>query len=128
MISIRCNCGETYHADEQHVGRHIQCRCGKVLEVVEALQSVKLAGDRETSRTSASNAWERTRDIYSRFRVGANRGTWIAASIAGLVLLCWGGYMLGKTPKDAYREEEVKRDSTSCCNGNVACGDVWNCV
>ncbi len=34
MIPIQCACGETYHADEQHVGRKIQCsKCGKVLMI-----------------------------------------------------------------------------------------------
>ena len=33
MISIKCNCGETYTADEEHVGRKIRCRCGNVIEI-----------------------------------------------------------------------------------------------
>ncbi len=38
MITIRCQCGETYHADEQHLGRYIPCKCGKLLQVTAVLQ------------------------------------------------------------------------------------------
>lgn len=34
MLTIRCDCGETYHADESHVGRAIECRnCRKILVI-----------------------------------------------------------------------------------------------
>ena len=33
MLSVKCICGEIYHADDSHVGRFIQCRCGELLQV-----------------------------------------------------------------------------------------------
>lgn len=34
MIHITCACGETYHADETHIGRAIECsRCGRILAI-----------------------------------------------------------------------------------------------
>jgi len=39
MITVRCQCGEVYHADEQHVGRYIRCKCGEFLEVTAVLQN-----------------------------------------------------------------------------------------
>lgn len=33
MIRIRCRCGETFHAEEQHVGRVLHCRCGRDIPV-----------------------------------------------------------------------------------------------
>jgi vancomycin resistance protein VanJ len=33
MIPVRCTCGELFHADEQHVGRRLRCRCGSLVEI-----------------------------------------------------------------------------------------------
>ena len=33
MISTRCECGETFQADERHAGKQIRCRCGRVLTI-----------------------------------------------------------------------------------------------
>lgn len=33
MIRIRCRCGEVFHAEEQHVGRVLHCRCGRSIPV-----------------------------------------------------------------------------------------------
>ncbi len=32
-ISLRCECGQTYHADPAHAGRAVRCRCGRTLTV-----------------------------------------------------------------------------------------------
>lgn len=37
MITVRCQCGQQYHAAEDHVGRAIRCRsCGRILTVARA--------------------------------------------------------------------------------------------
>lgn len=34
MLTIRCQCGEIFHAEERHIGRAIRCsRCGHVLSI-----------------------------------------------------------------------------------------------
>lgn len=64
MISIRCRCGEVLHADVQHVGRKVRCRCGRTHTVrvprIPAgratspwADTVRRAFGRRRSRTSA---------------------------------------------------------------------------
>lgn len=58
MIKIVCSCGETYFADEQHVGKTIKCKnCGDILPIVKP---------QEISKKSNSN-WERK---YLKFYFG----------------------------------------------------------
>lgn len=34
MLTIRCQCGEVFHAEERHIGRAIKCgRCGQILSI-----------------------------------------------------------------------------------------------
>lgn len=34
MINIHCSCGESYHSDEQHIGKKIVCnRCGQIIVI-----------------------------------------------------------------------------------------------
>jgi hypothetical protein len=34
LITFRCSCGETLHADEQHMGRQRRCgRCGRLVDI-----------------------------------------------------------------------------------------------
>ncbi len=34
MLTIRCQCGEAFHAEERHIGRTIKCwRCGQILSI-----------------------------------------------------------------------------------------------
>ncbi|MBX6364370.1 MAG: endonuclease/exonuclease/phosphatase family protein [Gemmatimonadetes bacterium] len=43
MLTVRCRCGETYHAEEAHVGRKLRCRrCGRTLVVRPATVPVGL--------------------------------------------------------------------------------------
>lgn len=43
MLTVRCRCGETYHAEESHVGRKLRCRrCGRTLVVRPATVPVGL--------------------------------------------------------------------------------------
>ncbi|MFZ1979248.1 MAG: hypothetical protein WAV76_14930 [Bacteroidota bacterium] len=39
MITIYCECGEQYHADEEHAGKKIVCnRCQRILVIAEKKQ------------------------------------------------------------------------------------------
>lgn len=33
MITLTCSCGEVFHAEAEHVGGAIRCRCGRMVEV-----------------------------------------------------------------------------------------------
>ncbi len=44
MIRIRCRCGEVFHAEEQHVGRVLHCRCGRDIPVRLPRPGAKAAG------------------------------------------------------------------------------------
>lgn len=65
MITIRCRCGETYHADPAHVGRQIRCRCSRVLRVRPAPAASRrpdfIAGMRRRLRGAAAGMRERVR-------------------------------------------------------------------
>lgn len=47
MLTIRCQCGEVFHAEERHIGRAIKCRCGQILNIgVTASTSIGPASGR----------------------------------------------------------------------------------
>jgi len=34
MVTIQCQCGETYRSEEQHIGKNIKCiKCGSILSI-----------------------------------------------------------------------------------------------
>ena len=36
MLTLRCECGEVYHADERQKGQSIRCgKCGRIIDVME---------------------------------------------------------------------------------------------
>ncbi len=37
MITVRCTCGETFQADDAHVGKTLRCRCGRILQIAPAV-------------------------------------------------------------------------------------------
>ena len=39
VITIECTCGETFQADDAHVGKTIRCRCGHLLKIVAPVPS-----------------------------------------------------------------------------------------
>ncbi len=36
MVTLRCTCGETFQADDAHIGKGIRCRCGRIVEIAAA--------------------------------------------------------------------------------------------
>lgn len=55
MITVKCTCGETYHAEEQHVGRRIRCQCGNVLEIIKIPDTPDLVRSEERSASRDSS-------------------------------------------------------------------------
>lgn len=33
MQRLRCTCGETFQADDAHIGKAVRCRCGRILQI-----------------------------------------------------------------------------------------------
>jgi hypothetical protein len=96
MITVTCTCGETYHADKQHVGRRIQCRCGKVLEIVIPVHPRDIPSPQEPLSPSASKPPVRPTDAYPRRTSKLTARRWVVfASVAGILLLFWGVYRFG---------------------------------
>jgi vancomycin resistance protein VanJ len=43
MLRVRCQCGQTIQAEEQHFGRRVRCRCGRTLTIRPPRQSLGAA-------------------------------------------------------------------------------------
>lgn len=110
MITIRCTCGETYHADEQHIGRRIRChRCGKVLEVVTASRPQDLVGSQARSGSSPAKPLDTSAEAYPRRTSKPATSRWmVAASLAGLFLLSWGVYHIVNLPQERIVTPSVR--------------------
>ena len=90
MISIKCNCGETYTAEKQHVGRHIRCKCGNVLEIVARVDPPNVSGSREPMGPSATKSSTRSTDaILRRIQELTARGWLIPASVIVVIITLW---------------------------------------
>ncbi len=95
MITLKCTCGETYRAEEQHVGRRIRCQCGNVLEIIEIPNRPDLVRSEERSASSARGPSDGSADPYlRRTRMFTTRQWVIGASVGGILLSSWGVYLL----------------------------------
>ncbi|HEV2148552.1 MAG TPA: endonuclease/exonuclease/phosphatase family protein [Longimicrobiaceae bacterium] len=86
MIRIRCRCGEVFHAEEQHVGRVLHCRCGREIPV-------RMPPPRpEPPAAPRSAAWEgRLRRLGERASAGlAGAFRAPAGPLGWLVWAAWG--------------------------------------
>jgi hypothetical protein len=93
MISIKCNCcGETYKAEEQHVGRRIRCRCGNVLEIVAHVYPPDLSGAREPMDPSSSSRHVGT--ILRRIQQVTARGWLVYATVIVVIVSLFGVYRI----------------------------------
>jgi vancomycin resistance protein VanJ len=63
VIRIRCRCGEVFHAEEQHVGRVLHCRCGRKIPVRVPPRRTEPAGNAPSSTppTARRARWRRLR-------------------------------------------------------------------
>jgi len=101
MIEIRCNCGETYHSDEAHIGRRIQCLCGQYLEVKQP--SVEHDKYRGESASTDEPSWYSTTSESPRSNVLTRRQKFLAiASLIGVLVVCFGAYKLGFLTKPVF--------------------------
>lgn len=101
MIRIRCRCGETFHAEERHVGRVLRCRCGR--EIPVRLPAVREAGAPSRAAGGASLRGRLravgaalTRALPAR-APGVVRGLgWVVgAYVAAVALVCAALWLLG---------------------------------
>lgn len=93
MITITCQCGETYHAEERHDGKNIKCRkCGNVLPIRKLSApppAQRTAGPLQESRESTS--------VGPQTRSGAREKRWwqkhsyslIGAAIIWGIIICF---------------------------------------
>ena len=102
MITVRCMCGETYQADEQHAGRRIRCnKCGTVLEIAAVLTSRDTVGPRARSESSSTKPSGDSRPTYPGRTPKPSKRRWlVAASLAGMLLLSWGIYRITNSPQE----------------------------
>lgn len=101
MITVRCTCGETYHADDQHVGRRIRCKCGNLLEIVPALNPRHLVGSPEQSAASSREPSDYPAEAYGRHtRHPLSRPWAVAASVAAILVLSWAVYRIANPPRE----------------------------
>lgn len=90
MITVRCSCGETFQADDAHIGKAIRCRCGRILEIKQASVPAPSRRPEVAARTQRAHQVE-SAPVRGR-RVRGRRGTVLGAgvlSVLGVVLLLW---------------------------------------
>lgn len=65
MLTLRCECGEIYHADERHIGRRIKCKkCDQIIPIEHPdarSPSPELTPDRTYAPTS-QESWSKALD------------------------------------------------------------------
>jgi len=91
MITVRCECGEVFHADDRHRGKSIRCRCGRTLAIaassVPSPDAPRVPADPRTHapahRASAPNV--------SKRRTGSQGGALLALFFvaAAVALFSW---------------------------------------
>ncbi len=73
MFPVRCACGMVYNSDDQHIGKHIKCRCGHTVTIArpknenanapdDAVRSGRVRRDRTASTKTRRDASARRRD------------------------------------------------------------------
>jgi hypothetical protein len=95
MLTLSCTCGETYHADEQHAGGRIRCKCGKFVEIVANPKPADLIDSQERFAPSSRESSDVSTGMYVR-RSGDVQVRWwvIGGSIVGILVLCGGVYLI----------------------------------
>lgn len=109
MMTVKCTCGETYHAEEQHVGRRIRCQCGNVLEIIEIPNRPDLVRSEERSASSSREPSDRPAEAYRcPTRKPLPRPRVVAVSVAGILLLSWGVYHIANPPHEKNSSASVR--------------------
>jgi hypothetical protein len=69
MLTLRCSCGETYHAEERHIGSSILCKnCGQIVTIASPVREYPVA-PKVTRRMDDSRPLQSTvHEALSRFR------------------------------------------------------------
>ncbi|MGB9005731.1 MAG: hypothetical protein WCB96_08415 [Candidatus Aminicenantales bacterium] len=94
MFSIKCSCGEIYHADEQHAGHKIKCKkCGRIINIQPPDQSISLprqaAGETHKNQNNIYNGKSQASKT-SQTRPKGKHFAWIYACLgAAILLIVW---------------------------------------
>ena len=95
MLTLSCTCGETYHADEQHAGGRIRCKCGRLLEIVANPKPADLIESQERFVQPSRESSDVSTDMYLRRGAMFKFRRWvIGGSIVGILMLCGGVYRI----------------------------------
>ncbi len=89
MITLRCACGETIHAEERHVGRQVRCpNCERPVEIHQPAHSPG-PNAQPFGKASSGSSWRPTRARWTALTPLAR--VLIGGALAGIVaILIWG--------------------------------------
>ena len=113
MITVTCNCGETYLADSQHAGHQVKCRkCGQRLTIPAVADSPSPSSAAAAS-PSSNRDWQRSLRKSSRWK---NALQIAVASVIGFLLALWAADRTYQSPTragDSFREIGTVATETS---------------
>lgn len=83
MLTVRCPCGEVYHADDAHAGRALRCvMCGQVLAIKDAASARA-----DTTTRTGTELWPQPQVLRRNRWTGRRLGGVGAAAGLGLLLV-----------------------------------------
>ena len=86
MITIRCDCGASYQADDANVGRALRCKgCGKTLEIVAPAAVASKPAASPTTKAGRHNPMTTAPQRERRFNIAVG---WAVAGI--IAFAAWG--------------------------------------
>lgn len=102
MLTIHCQCGEVFHAEERHIGRVIKCwRCGQVLGI-GAMPPTSPGPGFMASRTSTEPSMASGRRSFHRWGIAAL--ALVVVVIAATILL---------SPRERIQQQPIARPPIS---------------
>jgi hypothetical protein len=96
VITTKCTCGESFKSDDEHGGRTIRCRCGRLLEIGSPPPSVAPRPEavRGSERKAVTESHDGSNRVARWFKTG-NKGVWAVAAAALVLFVFWGLVKLG---------------------------------
>lgn len=107
MVTLRCTCGETFQADEAHIGKAIRCRCGRILEITAVPVLAPASVPRPPSRTQQAHETRAAGTSAAQRRGGWRVPVAVPATLLLVVLLVlWANTGVQPKPQepDPYLE------------------------
>jgi hypothetical protein len=83
MIDVKCPiCGEVYHADHTHLGKHLKCsRCGSVVPLLEPVRTIVVPSPRPTVAVRPPTTARSISKLARRVPV------WVVASVIAVIVI-----------------------------------------